>query len=132
MNGVFSPHGTCESSCKGLPNVALQQQQQLTVSNCLPTDNVHAGCRYEVTKKHPQGKTLGAALSQVFDPELTNWLLAETAENRDRQVGPHKVKDCLQSTSTSCCKDTHNKNNFVVTTTKLGIKHCFLTAMVLE
>ena len=54
-----------------------------------------------MTKKQPQGKTLGTALSQIFDPELTNWLLAEFAENRDKHIGPKKVKHasckCVQS-----------------------------------
>ena len=48
-------------------------------------------CRYDVSKKYPQGKTLSPALEQVFDPELSSWLLAELAENRDKKVGPNKV-----------------------------------------
>lgn len=48
-------------------------------------------CRYDVSKKHPQGKTLLPALNQVFDPELSSWLLAELAENRDKSIGPNKV-----------------------------------------
>ena len=60
-------------------------------------------CRYDVTKKHPQGKILGAALSQVFDPELTNWFLAELAENRDRHVGPKKVSLCCSCKSVLGC-----------------------------
>lgn len=43
-----------------------------------------------MSKRYPQGKTLAPALSQVFDPELTSWLLAELAENRDKRVGPNK------------------------------------------
>lgn len=48
---------------------------------------------YDVSKKHPEGKTFRAALSQIFDPELTSWLLAELAENRDKHIGPHKFLD---------------------------------------
>ena len=50
-------------------------------------------CRYDVSKKYPQGKTLSPALNQVFDPELSSWLLAELAENRDKNIGPNKVSE---------------------------------------
>ena len=59
---------------------------------------------YDVSKKHPQGKTLGAALGQVFDPEVTSWLLAELAENRDKHVGPKKVTVTL----TVMCVEWHH------------------------
>ena len=60
-----------------------------------------------MSKKHPQGKTLGPALSQVFDPELRSWLLAEFAENRDKHVGPKKVSpatfQCDRCTVSNIC-----------------------------
>ena len=62
-------------------------------------DNAEACFRYDVSKKQPQGTTLGAALNQVFDPELTSWLLAEMAENRDKRVGPKKVRSRVYTAS---------------------------------
>lgn len=48
-------------------------------------------CRYDVTKQHPRGKVLAAAFDELFDDELSSWLLAEMAQNRDKQIGPKKV-----------------------------------------
>ena len=83
------------------------QGSQLLIACTAPnasTDDVHCGscCRYDVSKKHPQGKPLASALSQVFDPELTNWLLAELAENRDKRVGPNKVGSSCMSRPQAC------------------------------
>lgn len=36
---------------------------------------------------------LAAALDELFDSDLSSWLLAEMAENRDKHIGPSKV--CL-------------------------------------
>lgn len=57
----------------------------------LTCSSVMALCRYDVTKQNPRGKVLAAALDETFDDELSNWLLAEMAENRDKHVGPNKV-----------------------------------------
>lgn len=51
--------------------------------------------RYDVTKQNPRGQVLAAAMDEMFDSELSSWLLAEMAQNRDKHVGPKKV--CVPS-----------------------------------
>ena len=76
-------------------------------------------CRYDVSKKYPQGKTLSTALNQVFDPELSSWLLAELAENRDKTIGPNKVSEsCL------CCTFKNVADNTWSFMTVLCHRHC--------
>lgn len=55
---------------------------------------VHQPCTHSLPPGHRYDKTdaLRAAFLRYFDQELTDWLLCEMAENRDKQLGPKKVR----------------------------------------
>ena len=79
-----------------------------------------------MSKKYPQGKLLSTALNQVFDPELSSWLLAELAENRDKNIGPNKVSEsCL------CYILKNIADNVCITSfmTALSHRHCLACPM---
>lgn len=46
------------------------------------------GCSYDVGRP---GSKLGAALAQLFEPDMVQWLLLEMAQNRDKGTSAKKV-----------------------------------------